>query len=147
MFDSPSPTDRRASLVNIWRWDRARREASKIAGSTWYDDFPPGALGGDQPELVSGRPLDLFPLGSGGPGADLEGAGRRRDADPRDDRRGAAGIPLARRRAPVFCSERGCSRSLVDAGGWWTRDAHPSRRARRLLGRRGLRDLLPRPWA
>jgi len=55
MFDSPSPTDRRASLVNIWRWDRARREASKIAGSTWYDDFPAVAPGGDRVAFASNR--------------------------------------------------------------------------------------------
>src|SRR5436309_10158939 len=55
MFDSPSPTDRRASLVNIWRWDRARREASKIAGSTWYDDFPAVAPGGERVAFASNR--------------------------------------------------------------------------------------------
>jgi len=41
--------------VNIWRWDRARREASKIAGSTWYDDFPAVAPGGERVAFASNR--------------------------------------------------------------------------------------------
>lgn len=41
--------------VNIWRWDPARRQARKIAGSTWYDDFPAVAPGGDRVAFASNR--------------------------------------------------------------------------------------------
>jgi Tol biopolymer transport system component len=41
--------------VNIWRWDPGRREARKIAGSTWYDDFPAVAPGGDRVAFASNR--------------------------------------------------------------------------------------------
>jgi Tol biopolymer transport system component len=41
--------------VNIWRWDPARRQAKKIAGSTWYDDFPAVAPGGDRVAFASNR--------------------------------------------------------------------------------------------
>lgn len=41
--------------VNIWRWDPIRREASKIAGSTWYDDFPAVAPGGARVAFASNR--------------------------------------------------------------------------------------------
>jgi Tol biopolymer transport system component len=41
--------------VNIWRWNPARREARKIAGSTWYDDFPAVAPGGERVAFASNR--------------------------------------------------------------------------------------------
>jgi Tol biopolymer transport system component len=41
--------------VNIWRWDPAHREARKIAGSTWYEDFPAVAPGGDRVAFASNR--------------------------------------------------------------------------------------------
>jgi Tol biopolymer transport system component len=41
--------------VNIWRWDLARREARKIAGSTWFDDFPAVSPGGDRVAFASNR--------------------------------------------------------------------------------------------
>jgi Tol biopolymer transport system component len=41
--------------VNIWRWDLVRREATKIAGSTWYDDFPAVAPDGDRVAFASNR--------------------------------------------------------------------------------------------
>jgi Tol biopolymer transport system component len=41
--------------VNIWRWDPVRREPSKFAGSTWYDDFPAVAPGGDRVAFASNR--------------------------------------------------------------------------------------------
>jgi Tol biopolymer transport system component len=44
--------------VNVWRWDLARREARKIAGSTLYDDFPAVAPGGDRVAFASNRTGD-----------------------------------------------------------------------------------------
>lgn len=41
--------------VNIWRWDLARHQAKKIAGSTWYDDFPAIAPSGDRVAFASNR--------------------------------------------------------------------------------------------
>jgi Tol biopolymer transport system component len=41
--------------VNIWRWDPGRREPRKIAGSTWYDDFPAVAPGEDRVAFASNR--------------------------------------------------------------------------------------------
>ena len=52
----------------------------------------PGALGGQNRDLVPGRPLHLLPLGSHRPRRDLEDPGRRRDGRPGD-----AGWRLLRR--------------------------------------------------
>ena len=41
--------------VNIWRWDPALRQERKVAGSTWYDDFPAVAPGGDRVAFASNR--------------------------------------------------------------------------------------------
>jgi Tol biopolymer transport system component len=41
--------------VNIWRWDPTRRETRKIAGSTWYDDFPAVSPSGDRVAFASNR--------------------------------------------------------------------------------------------
>jgi Tol biopolymer transport system component len=46
------------SDVNIWRWDPARREAKKIAGSTGYDDFPAVGPLGDRVAFASNRTAD-----------------------------------------------------------------------------------------
>jgi Tol biopolymer transport system component len=41
--------------VNVWLWDPSRREARKIVGSTWYDDFPAVGPGGDRVAFASNR--------------------------------------------------------------------------------------------
>jgi Tol biopolymer transport system component len=41
--------------VSIWRWDPQRREAKKIAASTWYEDFPAVSPAGDRVAFASNR--------------------------------------------------------------------------------------------
>ena len=41
--------------ANIWRWEPRRGEATKIAGSTWYEDFPAVAPSGDLIAFASNR--------------------------------------------------------------------------------------------
>ena len=41
--------------VNIWRWDVAKREARRLAPSTWWEDFPAFAPDGGRAAFASNR--------------------------------------------------------------------------------------------
>ena len=41
--------------VNIWRWDVAKRQATKLAASTGWEDYPAVAPGGDRLAFASNR--------------------------------------------------------------------------------------------
>lgn len=41
--------------VNVWRWDRAQRQAKKVAGSTWWEDYPAVSPDGKRLAFASNR--------------------------------------------------------------------------------------------